>query len=140
MKNLKILLTKIEFRHIFNLTEDSSMAITFSKGGVGENSVKGKFILELLQDKNYKNTLLDKKEINDEIELLKNSKIETKCFSKDLSLVKDSFNMQKIIKFEYDYDDLSKLIDFEVKPNIDKTCFVEISIKNSKETIILTGE
>ena len=90
------------------------------------------------QDKNFKSSLLDNREVNEDFEVLKNVKIETKTFIKDYFLTAETFNRHKVIKFEYDSSD--SLIDFEVKPSLDKSCFVEIAIISTKEKIVLIGE
>ena len=140
MKNLKLILNTIEFRHNFTLSENASVTIKFSKGGVSDNKSNGTYILDILQEKNYKSSILEKKEVHNEIELLNNSKIEIKTFIKDHPLIAEQFNTHKHLKFEYDPSNSSKIIDFEVKPNLVKSCFLEITILNSKEKIVLNGE
>ena len=140
MKNIKLQINQIEFRRHFTITDDISLTIKISKGGVSDNETRGTFILDLFRDKNYNNCLIDKKEIKDEIELLKNAKIETKTFIQDYILTAEKFNLSKHLKFEYDKADSSKTIDFEVKPNLDKICFIEMTMKTSKETIVINGE
>ena len=138
MKNMKLFLNKIEFRQHFTLSDNAFLTIKFTKNVDCEIKIRLNNVVEMLQDKNYKSSLIDKREVTDLIESIKNIKNDTKIFLKDHPIDCLTFNRQKALKFEYDSTD--SFINFEVVPKLDKSCIVEMSIVSRIETIALTGE
>lgn len=131
-------MNKLEIRHHFTLADNALMTIKFSKGE--SQNFRDKFILEYLEENLYENSLLENKEVADELLFLKNSNIETRTLIDDLQINAEMFNRLKLLKFESENSSSPKLVEFEVKPRIDQTCIVEVIFKTSKDTIVLTGE
>ncbi len=139
MKNLKLHMNKLEIRHHFNLPENASMTIKFSKGESDNNS-RERFIIEYLEENIYRNNLLDINEVAFELQYIRNSNVEIRTIIEDLPINAEMFNRLKLLKFESEGTNSSNLVEFEVKPKIDQSCIVEVLLKTSKETIILNGE
>ena len=136
---IEMSLVKIEFRKFFKIEHNSKMTIIFEKGK-GENN-NGKHYIELLNYFDFTNSLLTQKEFLQQSNLFKNIKYEERKFPKEIDLNCSEFNnSQKKIHFEYENDDPSKLIEFEIRQIIDKSIRIQINITNSKEKIILYGE
>lgn len=138
IKSLKIILTQIEFRQNFVLSEDCRFELKVSKNSLEQsNTISDSMILEILNcDKNkFRNSLMNNQILRDNLDLIKSSQNVFKILPKTFVISKKEFNdSHKIIKLDF-IDKKDKVIELEVKPNQDKVFFFEMTLKSQNKTL-----
>ena len=144
VKNLKIEIEKFEFRKNFNLNENKSLQIKFSKTSADSTSKKlPRSMLESLDETGpcgYKNSLTNNIDLMEDIELIRNMKSDHRIIPKEYQIESEKFNSsQKIIKFSDNLDAKNKQIEIDVNPGVDKMFNIEIIFKGKKTNTILNS-